>query len=204
MADTTKAAGGAGGDALGSFVESVRGFFRDVTGAMVAAAGNDPDGSLIQSTAQTILAQVDGGLGEVQRVFASGSRAAQSGAAAFATMSNGVGLAQSSAETARTALERGVGRGFFSWLPEIVKEVKKIVRMILEFFGKVPRWWDLLATLIDELVNLAVKLLGGVFGFNRREIAAEASAGEVNFMREMRALTQLRNAVEQREEEEEE
>lgn len=40
-------------------------------------------------------------------------------------------------------------------LAGIIKEIKKIVPMLLEAFGiKIPKWLDALLTVIDELVNL--------------------------------------------------
>ena len=37
----------------------------------------------------------------------------------------------------------------------IIREIKKIIRMLLEAFGiKIPKWLDAVLTLIDELVNL--------------------------------------------------
>ena len=44
---------------------------------------------------------------------------------------------------------------------------------------------------LDELVNLLLSLLGGIFGFNRMALAAEMSQAEVHYLNEMAALQRL-------------
>lgn len=81
-------------------------------------------------------------------------------------------------------------------LSDIVKEIKKIVRMLLGIFfpNGMPKWFDMLSTLIDELFDLIVRLLFP-------KLADTLSRREVNYLRELRATAQLARANELRDDE---
>lgn len=195
MAEATKTAGGAGGDPLGAFLEAAQGFVEDVSAAMAAAAGDDPDAPLIEGTARTIVAQFRRATEEVRGAYKGANLAARRRADQFIALQEGTMLAQNGTEIARRVLERGAGRGFFTWVTANLREIKKIIGMIIGLFSKrLKEMWETISVVIDELWDLIASLLGGVFGFNRKEIAAEASAGEVNFLNELAALARLQAA----------
>lgn len=207
MADTSKSSAGPdGSDLLNTFLEAAQGFVERVGKAMASAAGDDPDAALILSTGQTVGAQFRAAMDEVRVAYRGANAVARRNTDSFLRLQQGTLLAQSAADTAERTLAAGPGRGFFSWVTENLTEIKKLVGMILDFL-KLPRlreWWDKIALFLDELWKLIATLLGGIFGFNRREIAAETSAAEVNAMNEAAALVRLTAARARQENEEEE
>jgi hypothetical protein len=81
-----------------------------------------------------------------------------------------------------------VTMGFLDWIDEILHWIKKI----LEEFPDLPQWILTILLAIDELFNLLKTLLGGLFGLRMSQVADELSRGEVNFLREMTALAELK------------
>ncbi|HEX8071332.1 MAG TPA: hypothetical protein VF546_15360 [Pyrinomonadaceae bacterium] len=71
-------------------------------------------------------------------------------------------------------------------LSGIIKEIKKIIRMLLDIFfpNWKPKWLNMLFTLIDELFDLIIRLLFP-------KLADTLSRHEVNYLRELRATAQL-------------
>lgn len=73
-------------------------------------------------------------------------------------------------------------------LSRIIKELKKIVRMILETFGiKLPKWIDALLNIIDEIFD-------AIFGANSAKMATTLSIQEQNYLAELTQLAKLQQA----------
>lgn len=72
-------------------------------------------------------------------------------------------------------------------LSRIVKEIKKIVRAILDLFGILPKWFDALANLIDELFD-------AIFGAGSAKLATVLSIQEQNYLAELTQLAKLQQA----------
>jgi hypothetical protein len=184
-------------DPLSSFLASVDRFTETISAQILAAAGEGEERLIIQSTGESFVAQtrrlteyireVAPGIGPVQR------RELEQ----FLRVQDGEALVERALRiTAQTlsAGSSGVTPGFLSWLNEIMLTLKKIVAEILALFGGMPDWLSTIFTIIDELLNLLKSLLGGLFGLKMSEVADQASKEEVNFLREMTALAELRAA----------
>jgi hypothetical protein len=74
----------------------------------------------------------------------------------------------------------------------IIREIKKIIRMLLEAFGiKIPKWLDILLTLIDELVDL-------FFSTGSPSLASTLSKMEQDYLAELTQLARLQRENELR------
>ena len=78
--------------------------------------------------------------------------------------------------------------GFLNLIDEIMYWIKKI----LGDFPDLLPWLQTILVAIDELLNLLKTLLSGLFGLRMSQVADELSRGEVNFLREMTALAELK------------
>lgn len=77
-------------------------------------------------------------------------------------------------------------------LAGIIREIKKIIRMLLDAFGiKLPKWFDVLLTLIDELVNL-------FFSTGSPSLAGTLSSMERDHLDELTATVRLQRENELR------
>jgi hypothetical protein len=73
-------------------------------------------------------------------------------------------------------------------LSRIIKEIKKIVRAILEAFGiKLPKWIDALLNIIDEIFD-------AIFGAGSSKLATILSIQEQNYLAELTQLAKLQQA----------
>ncbi|HEX3185079.1 MAG TPA: hypothetical protein VHQ94_09780 [Pyrinomonadaceae bacterium] len=92
------------------------------------------------------------------------------------------GLVERAVPAAGGSITQAKGLG----LSGIIKELKKIIRMLLDIFfpNFKPKWLDMLFTLIDELFDLIIRLLFP-------KLADTLSRHEVNYLRELRATAQL-------------
>lgn len=184
-----------GPNPLEDFLSAAQNFVTNVSAAMVKAAGNHEDAPLIEGTSRIVMGQFSAVCQEVQAAYQGTNSTARREADKLLSLQQGAQMARIGQETAQAALAQGPGRGFFSWVSQHLEEIKKLIRFIVEaILGHVPAWLDKLLKLIDELWDLISSLLGGVFGFNRREIADEISARAVNTMNELAALARLRTA----------
>lgn len=73
-------------------------------------------------------------------------------------------------------------------LSRVIKEIKKILRMILEAFGiKLPKWIDALFNIIDEIFD-------AIFGAGSAKMATTLSIQEQNYLAELTQLAKLQQA----------
>lgn len=90
------------------------------------------------------------------------------------------------------SLIKGIAEGTVKLFLKFLQEIKKIIRVLWELiFGKMPKWFEMVLLLIDELVKHAVEALFP-------KLAAELSAGEVMYLTEIRAarhITLLGNPI---------
>ncbi len=192
--ENTRKQGGADGP-LEEFLAAAESFVKNISAAMVRSAGDNEDALLLDGTGQVVVAQFGRLTEEVRTSYRGANVAARREADRFLAVQQGVMLAQVGEQTARTALERGVGRNFFAWISQYLEEIKKLIEFILDLiFGFVPGWVSDLILLIDELWDMISSLLGGIFGFNAREIADEISARAVNTRNELAAQARLKTA----------
>lgn len=196
MAESNSKQGGGASGPLEEFLGAAEGFVKNVSAAMVGAAGDDPDALLIRGTSVTVIAQFASLCQEVRSGYRGANAAARREADRFLSIQQGALLARTGEEAALAALAAGPGGGFFGWVSQHLEEIKKIIRWILGLiFKELPKWVDEIITLIDELWDLIASLLGGVFGLNRQEIANEISARAVNTKNELAALERLAAAT---------
>jgi hypothetical protein len=194
MAETSRSETG-GPNPLDDFLNAAESFVKNTSAAMIKAAGDHEDGLLIEGTSRMVIAQFAAVCGDVRATYASTNPAARRDADKLLSIQQGALLARIGEETAKAALAKGPGGGFFAWVSQHLEELKKLIKFIVKALhgGIEPPWIDEILRLIDELWDLISSLLGGVFGLNRREIGDEISARAVNTMNELAALARLQN-----------
>ena len=70
-------------------------------------------------------------------------------------------------------------------LSDLFKEIKKIIRTLVQIiFKKLPPWWEMLSGLLDELIDLLIKLLFP-------KLAKSLSEREVGYLRELYEMRRL-------------
>lgn len=192
MAERISAAGE--GDPLAAFFTATLSFVSNVTKDMVKACGNDPDADLIQANASLVQNHLQKLFARTSEVYSGANQATRATVAEYLALADGVFMASTGEKTARSSIAKGLfGGGFFSWISKYLTEIKKIIRFIVTLiFRRVPDWLEDLLVLIDEIWGMISELLGGVFGFNRREIAKDISSGEINSLNEVAAMQRLR------------
>lgn len=188
-------AGGDGGKDLASFLEAANGFVSNVSDLMIKAAGKDEDAVLISGTTEVVIEQFKAVTDRVAEAYEGANAAARIDTDELIALQHGVALVKAGETTARKALLQRVGGGFFAWISQYLTEIKKLIRFIIKaIFGRVPKWYDELETLIDELWDLIVSILGGILGLKRDSIAREQSLRAVNTKNELAALERLQAA----------
>jgi hypothetical protein len=196
MPDATKSQS----DILQRFIDSSMNFVLNVSKSMVEVSGKDPDAELIAANAELVSTTLRNLLNSVRTSY-DGANALAKRSVEQALEIAGIDLVPITGERAAlNVLKKGIfGGGFFSWISKHLAEIKKIIRMILGMIlGSVPEWVDKILDLIDQLWNMISELLGGIFGFNRSEIARDISMGEVNFLNELAAVENLQAATARR------
>lgn len=186
------------GNALKSFLASADRFVVTINAQAVAAAGDGEERLLIQSTGESVIAQMRKLTDYVREASATIEPDRHRDLDQFLRVQDGDAIVSRALRVSAQVLSNRAGavtRGFFSWLDEHLKTIKKIIREILQLiFGDLPKWVDIVFSIIDELFNLLKSLLGGRLGLRMSEVADDASREEVNFLREMTALAGLRAA----------
>jgi hypothetical protein len=185
------------GDALNLFLASADRFVETISAQAVAVAAEGEQRLLIQSTGESVVAQMRKLTDYVREAAATVAPAPRRQLEQFLRVQDGDALVERSLQVSAQMLSGGapVTMGFFSWLDEHLWTIKKIIMEILTLiFGELPKWVDMIFQIIDEFFKLLKSLLGVRFGLPMSDVADEASRGEVNFLREMTALAALRAA----------
>jgi hypothetical protein len=84
-----------------------------------------------------------------------------------------------------------VTMSFLDLIDEIMHWIKKLLGEFFEFIH-IPPWLWAIFVAIDELLNTLKTHLAALFGLRMSQVADELSRGEVNFLREMTALAELK------------
>jgi hypothetical protein len=177
---------------LESFLAAAESFVSKGFTAVAAAAGESEDRALLDTTAATLIQQFRALTGRTRSAYARLAAAGRGPVDEFLQLQQGTLLAVSAEKTALATLASAVGGGFFSWMFGHLKEIKKIIRMILELiFKPLPAWVDQVILIIDQLAELLLSLFGGALGLNRSKIAGELSRDEQNFWDELAALDKV-------------
>lgn len=181
-----------GANPVEAFADASLRFVRNTGNNMVEASGNDPDVELIRANVDLVENHLNRVFETIKSQYSGTNIAIKRQIDEFLGIADGVGLAQSGERTAISVIKKGIfGGGFFSWISKHLAEIKKIIGFIFSFFGGTPKWVQTILDLIDQLWNMIVELLSGLFGFNKREIARDLSWGEVNYLNELAAVARL-------------
>jgi len=191
---TTAPSDRGGTDALTSFLASADKFVETISAQAVAATGEGEERLIIQSTGESVVAQMRK-LTDYVRESAMGIGPAQRRELdQFLRVQDGDTIVSRALQVSKQVLSGSAGpvkMSFFSWLNENIQTIKKIILAIIKLiFGSVPDWVTSILVIIDEIFNLLKSLLGERFGLRRSDVANEASREEVNFLREMTALAE--------------
>jgi hypothetical protein len=180
---------------LEDFLTAAEAFVKNVSAAMLKAAGDHEDGVLIDGTSRVVIAQFASVCQEVRGSYRTTNAAARREVDKLLSIQQGALLARTGEDTAKAALSKGPGGGFFGWVSQYLEEIKKLIRFIVELImGHMPSWLEKLLALIDELWDMISSLLSGVFGLKQIDVANEISARAVNTMNELAALARLEAA----------
>jgi hypothetical protein len=181
-------------DGLSCFLDSVDRFVQTISGQILEAVGPGEDRLVIESTGESFVAQTKKLTTYVRETAPGISPMQRRDLDQFLRVQDGEALVDRALKISEQTLSGGgsaVSKGFLSWINEIMHALKKIIRMIFDLFGGMPKWLDTLFLIIDEFLNLLKSLFGERMGLNASEIADQASREEVNFIREMTALAEL-------------
>jgi len=198
--DKTKPKNGtpsSGSEVFQEFQKAVLSFVDVVPNAALKLLGNDPAVNLVKSNAVMVQNIFKNSFTKMNNELAGVNTLVASEAMEFLEITDGIGFARRSEETAVQAFQAKLfGGNIWQWLGQNLTEIKKIIRMILGIFSKkLADWWESLEVLIDEIWDLIMSLLGGLFGFNSREIAGDLSYAQVNYLNEMTALARLKQVT---------
>ena len=182
-------------DPLTSFLASVDRFTETIGAQAVAVTNDEEQRLLIQSTAESFVAQTRK-LTDFVREAAVGIGPGQRRELdQFLRVQDGDAFVARTLQVTTRVLSPGrtsLRMSFLSWLDEVIYTIKKIIREIVQLiFGEVPKWLETILLIIDELLKLLKSLLAEVFGLRMSEVADEGSRSEVNFLRELTALAEL-------------
>lgn len=194
MAKRRKATAAANGstDRLSSFLACVDKYVATISAQATAVAPEGEQRLVIQATGESAVAQTKK-LTDYFRTSAAGLAPAQRhDLDEFLQVQDGEAAVDRALQVSAKILAPGAApasMSFLDFLDEILHFLKKILK---ELFPNLPKWLETILIIIDELMNLLKTLLGGLFGLRMSQVADELSRGEVNFLREMTALAELK------------
>jgi hypothetical protein len=172
-------------------------FAETISAQALAAAGDGEDRLVIQSTGESFAIQSRKLTDYFREAATRIAPVQRRDLDQFLRVQDGEALVERALRVTEQTLSGGGGavtQGFLSWLNEIMHTLKKIAEEIGDIFGGLPHWLEVIFLIIDELLNLLKTLIGGRFGLKMSEVADHASREEVNFLRELTALAELRAA----------
>ncbi|MEY2502286.1 MAG: hypothetical protein QOI07_2620 [Verrucomicrobiota bacterium] len=184
-------------DALTCFLASVDRFTETITEQIFAVVGDADDRLVIESTGQSFVAQTRKLTNHMREVAPAITPMQRRELDQFLRIQDGDALVERALLVSEQTLAKGpaaVTTGFLSWINEVMHTLKKIVGMIFDLFGGMPKWLDTIFLIIDELLNLLKSLFGKRVGLNAREVAEQASQEEICFIQELKALAELQSA----------
>ncbi len=185
-------------DALETFLANTDRFTETISAQATAVAADDDQRLVIQSTAESFVAQTRKLTDFIRGSAVKLSVSQQQELAQFLSVQDGNAIIERSLRVSAQILSANRSSlriSFLSWLDEVVYTIKKIIMEILHLIlREYPKWIDTILAIIDELLKLLKSLLGEVFGIRSSEVADEGSRGEINFLREITALAGLRAA----------
>jgi hypothetical protein len=185
------------GDLLEPFLRGVENFVVQISELAAKASPEGEHQVLIQSTGESLVGQT-AKLSAFARETATRLSAPQRlELDRFLRVQDGEAIAGRGVQIAQQQLKGGIVGKLIHWLAQHFKEIKKILKEILQIIFDLlhipwPAWLDKIMLIIDELLDLILSLVGDVFGIDFGRTARELSEQEVNFLREMAALESMR------------
>jgi hypothetical protein len=169
--------------ALDKFLGMTEQFVANLSFGATAAAADSDAREIVMGLCSTVTAQFQEVAVYIKSETAKLGPALKSEAARILRLQGADTLLSSNLLSARqiNSTEKVMG------LAGIIREVKKILGMLLEILNIKPKWWDKLVNLIDELINLILSLLFP-------SLAKSLSDAEVSYLQELRAVRRLESA----------
>jgi hypothetical protein len=166
-------------DPLKSFLASADRFVETISSQALAVAGGGEERLIIQSTGESVVAQMRKLTDYVREAAATISSDRRRELNQFLRVQDGDAIVARALRVSGQVLSGRAGpvtRGFFSWLNEHIQTIKKIIMAILTLiFGHLPEWVNTIMVIIDEIFNLLKSLLGGRLGLRMSDVADDAS-----------------------------
>jgi len=186
MADTKKP--DATPDAFGEFLKQSENFLDSVIDGITRAIGDHDDAPLVASHCGALREQFLKLTQLTRERYAGATPDARRVVDDFMSAQSVTTLARNGQGAFQKNIAGGVvTEGLFSWIESIAEEIKKIINMIWELFGKVPDWLTKLEQIIDQILKLVLGLFGGASGGSRSRIMSDLSAMETEYWNELAA-----------------
>jgi hypothetical protein len=187
-------------DLLQSFLLSVENFVGQISAESIEAAAKGEQQVLIQATGESLVGQTSKLTAFIRDTAGRLSVPQRFELDKFLQVQDGEALANRGVAVAQQTLAQGVLGKLLHWIAQHLKELKKILKAILQIIFDalhipLPDWIDAILLIIDEIADLILSLLGEVFGIDFRTTARELSEQEVNFQRERAAFESVRAVV---------
>jgi len=181
--ETTPPRGNEPSKPLNNFLDGISRYIEVFTGSVKNSLAEGDDAHDIADTLSTTLKEQFVQLNDLLRTeFNKQSPRGRDEVERVLRMTAGTNLVERAVSAASGPITQAKALG----LSAIIKEIKKIIRMLLDIFfpNWKPKGLDMLFTLIDELADLLLRLLFP-------KLADTLSRHEVNYLRELRATAQL-------------
>jgi len=184
---------------LESFLASIDGFVTEVTALAAETSPDNEHRLLIRSSGDSLVGQTTKLTAYIRESATRLSAPQRNELDQFLRVQDGEALANRTVEVAKQVLKGGTLGKLLHWLAQHFKELKKFILEILHFIFDLlhlhwPSWLDRLIQILDQLLDLILRLLGEVFGLDFSVTAKQLSDQEVNFQRELASFEMVRAA----------
>ncbi len=182
---------------LSSYLGQMEKFVSEVSASAVQGLPRDSEHYvLLTATSESLLSQLKKVTAYAIDSASKLSDSQQLELAVLMQIQDGESIANRGITVAQGATKRGFGAGLVKWLNKFFIELKKILRMILEFilglFGlELPKWYDKLELLLDEIFRLLLALLGESKGLDDKSLSLAMHEEELYYLREITFVESL-------------
>lgn len=169
---------------LEDFLSEFKDLATQITEQALKQADNEDEKAVIKAFSPTLINQVTELNNFILENANKSSRQQKAEVEQVLKVTSGVSLAQN-AKGIFPSIGSVVGK---LGLSRIIKEIKKIIRAILDALGiKLPKWLDALLNIIDEIID-------AIFGAGSAKLATTLSIQEQNYLAELTQLAKLQEA----------
>lgn len=167
-----------------TFLSNFSNLITNTTEQSIKLAQDEDEKAVIKAFAPTLIEEVNQLNSFILQYFKKSSLQQKAEIDQVIQISSGISLTEN-AKSIFPSLGSIIGK---LGLSRIVKEIKKIIRMILDALGiNLPKWLDAVLNLIDEILD-------AIFGAGSSKLATILSIQEQNYLSELTHLAKLQQA----------